>query len=374
MWAGAGKVDHSKTAGRLAAAGASVTLALVAAACAPTLPNPNSHGITLTRWDEVDPDVPASEYRLLDATMTTAAIYQPGPAPTIDPVTVPVKVRILLPPDYSATGDPYDVLYLLHGGGEGYDSWSNGSDIVDLVSGSDFDGIVVMPEAGRSGWYSNWAGLTDGQFAPQWETFHIDQLVPWIDDNFNTAGDRSGRAVAGLSMGGLGALMYAGRHPDVFSAVGSFSGGTDLNQASAQLIVAGSLVWFGAAIGGPNAQAPADYRVSGDIPHLLETVFGPSATWSERNPLDLASAFNAYDTRFGLYSGRNDPAVDGEGNIGIWNDAFHAELTAQGVDHRYCAGLGTHSWPYWQQDLTDFLAHIYGTTPATCPNGWGDPE
>lgn len=356
---------------RLATAGASVSLALAAAACAPTLPCPNSNGITLLAWDEVDPDVPQSEPRLLDATLTTEAIYVPGTAPTIDPVTVPIRVRILLPAHYQENGDPYEVLYLLHGGGESYDSWSNGSDIVSIVAESAFDGIVVMPEGGRSGWYSDWFGEADGQFKPQWETFHIGQLVPWIDANFNTVASRDGRAIAGLSMGGLGALMYAGRHPDVFSAVGSFSGGTDVRQQAAQDIVNVSLIWFGAQVGGDGNRAPSDYWVSAD---QLQTVFGPEAGWAERNPMDLAASFNAYDTRFGLYSGRNDPAVDGEGNIGIWNDAFHTALLAEGVNHRYCAGTGTHSWPFWQQDLTDFLAHIYGTTPATCPNAWGTPQ
>ena len=89
-----------------------------------------------------------------------------------------------------------------------------------------FDGIVVMPAGGRAGWYSDWPGRTDGNFAPLWETFHVHQLVPWVDANFNTSGTRSGRAVAGLSMGGYGALRYAGRHPHLFSAVGAFSAGT----------------------------------------------------------------------------------------------------------------------------------------------------
>jgi S-formylglutathione hydrolase FrmB len=81
----------------------------------------------------------------------------------------------------------------------------------------------------QAGWYSDWKGETDGHFAPQWETYHITQLVPFIDANFNTIKNRSGRAIAGASMGGFGALKYAGRFPGVFSAVGSFSGGTDLS-------------------------------------------------------------------------------------------------------------------------------------------------
>lgn len=289
--------SRSRQASRRALrAGTTVALALAAAGCVPTLPQPNSHGLTLERWVEVDPDVPASQPRLLDATFTTDALFQP------------VAARILLPADYDPDGEPYPVLYLLHGGGDpdGWANWSTAGEIVDTLAGTAFHGIVVMPEGGRSGWYADWHGQTQGGLSPQWETFHIDQLVPWVDANLNTTGDRSGRAIAGLSMGGLGALMYAGRHPDVFSAVGSFSGGTDLTEPGAQLIVYLSAVWYGAEIGGPEGQAPSDYLVSGDTAHAMATIFDPpdsTGSWPDRNPVQLAAAYHAYDTRFGLYSG-----------------------------------------------------------------------
>ena len=52
-----------------------------------------------------------------------------------------------------------------------------------------------------------------------WETFHIDQIVPWVDANLRTIRSRAGRAIAGLSQGGFGALSYAARHPDLFTSV-----------------------------------------------------------------------------------------------------------------------------------------------------------
>ena len=63
---------------------------------------------------------------------------------------------------------------------------------------------------------------------PEWETFHIQQLIPWIDDRYRVDPSRAARAIAGLSMGGFGAMSYAARHPDLFSWAGSFSGAVDI--------------------------------------------------------------------------------------------------------------------------------------------------
>jgi len=348
-----------------------------AGAAPPPLPAPNSHGITLQSWAQVNGSEPASVARLVDATVTTAKIFRPGVNPSINPTSVPIKVRILLPAGYDPNrAQGYPVLFLLHGGAGGYADWSGSNgQVKDIVAASPFRGIVVMPEGGRAGWYSNWRGETDGRFAPQWEDFHVRQLVPWIDGNFNTIGDRSGRGIAGVSMGGLGTLMYAGRFTDVFSRVGVFSAGTDLTDPGAQQIVADSMWQAGAAIGWTGL-LDGKYRVTDTTQGRLETVFGPAGAngqWDGQNPVRMVGSYNAYDTRFGLYTGTGTGPTDGETGIGQWNDRLHAQLNAAGVEHRYCRGTGSHSWGYWRADLADFLAHAYGTTPATCPNGWGAP-
>src|SRR5690606_13533030 len=186
-----------------------------------------------------------------DAEMRTDAIMVPrGPTTPAD-VSIPVKVRFFIPDDYDPDrAEPYDVLYLLHGGAGTWEDWSTSGRLVDTLAQAEhrFEGIVVMPEGGRSGWYTDWPGRTDGNFAPQWETFHIDQLVPWVDANFNTSGTREGRIIAGLSMGGYGALRYAARHPDLFSAVGAFSAGTDMTEPGAQAIISDSMWQCGACV------------------------------------------------------------------------------------------------------------------------------
>ncbi|KAB8158370.1 esterase [Streptomyces sp. 3MP-14] len=135
-------------------------------------------------------------------------------------------VNVLLPDDY-AGGRRYPVLYLLHGGGIGQDFISfDRAGIRQLTAGRPI--IVVMPDGGPAGWYSDPVHSNAGP--RDWETFHIAQLLPWIDANFRTHAEFDGRAVAGFSMGGFGALKYAARYHGHFASVSSHSGPASLRR------------------------------------------------------------------------------------------------------------------------------------------------
>ena len=172
---------------------------------------------------------------LAPAPARAASAFTCGPPRCLD-VAVPYPsnlkvpddhVRILLPARYDPTGPGYPVLFLLHGAGDTYQSWTENTDVAALTKR--YHLIVVMPDGGRNanaGWYSDWK---DG--SRDWESFHIDVLIPWIDSHFDTLGDGH-RAVAGLSMGGFGAMSYAGRHSGLFAAAASFSGAVDTQYVS----------------------------------------------------------------------------------------------------------------------------------------------
>ena len=143
-------------------------------------------------------------------------------------------VRVLLPVHYDRSGKTrYPVLYLLHGAGGSYRSWLD-DDHIDRELG-DMPVIAVMPNgsqgegsAYRNGGYSDWFGTPpDGSAdAPAWESFHIRELVGFIDAHFPTRASAAGRAIAGISMGGGGAAKYAAEYPGTFGYVGAFSGET----------------------------------------------------------------------------------------------------------------------------------------------------
>jgi S-formylglutathione hydrolase FrmB len=333
----------------------------------------DGHGIHVTDYRPV-----AGSSRLKDAIVTSDAIFAGGEH-------IELTVRILFPADYEANPTlRYPVLYLLHGGAGTFEDWSkttaDGGQIETTVGSHGV--IVVMPEGGRAGWYSDWAGPTDGGFAPLWETFHVQQLVPWIDANFRTVGTAAGRAIAGLSMGGLGALKYAGQNPSVFSAVGSFSGAVDLKYESAQDTISNSMWVYGATVV-DTGLLDTGYRVTFPPapPEEEETLrlinlFGEpneNQDWPDANPMLMTGDYKASGIKLALYSGRriNPWELAAEQDIANMNDPLHQALNQAQVVHRYCSGYGEHSYTYWREDLKDFLTYVYGTpepcTSSPCP-------
>lgn len=123
-------------------------------------------------------------------------------------------VVILLPDDYDAQLQ-YPILYLLHGYSGGCFDWTERTSLEQFTD--NWPLIIVMPDAGNS-WYVNSA--TDS--SDRYEEYIIDDVRLFVEQRYSV--DSSKRAVAGLSMGGYGALMLAMRHPDLFQFAGSLSG------------------------------------------------------------------------------------------------------------------------------------------------------
>ena len=117
------------------------------------------------------------------------------------------------------------MLYLLAGSGQDHTSWTQYTDVEKLTAPTDL--LVVMPDAGASpydGWYSDWWNNGAGG-PPEWETFDLVELRQLLERNWH-AGDK--RVIAGLSMGGYGAMEYAARKPGMFLAAASYSGPLDM--------------------------------------------------------------------------------------------------------------------------------------------------
>lgn len=136
-------------------------------------------------------------------------------------------VNVLVPDDYDSTNwRRYPVLYLLHGGLQDFRKFDLEDDIRGLTAGRRL--IVVMPDGGAAGWYCNPVSANNGPH--NWETFHINQLIPWVDANFRTYAEYEGRAVSGFSMGGFGALKYTAKYWGHFASVSAHSGPASLRR------------------------------------------------------------------------------------------------------------------------------------------------
>jgi diacylglycerol O-acyltransferase / trehalose O-mycolyltransferase len=243
-----------------------------------------------------------------------------------------VRVRVLLPASFDAEpAKRWPTLYLLHGGGGTHHDWMERSDIEDLTASADL--MVVMPDGGEDGWYSDWWNGGEGGY-PMWETFHTVELPQLLERNWR-AGDK--RAVAGLSMGGYGAMAYAGRHPGMYVAAASYSGVLSTSDAAAELDVP-DMLW-----GDPIAQA--------DI-------------WKAHDPVYLADALRGTVLYVAYGDGTSGPLDNGavpdadepEIWIGAGNDVFVEKLAELGIPATIDAyGPGMHRWPYWERDLHNSL-------------------
>lgn len=134
-----------------------------------------------------------------------------------------IKTCVITPEDYSPQKQPYPVLYLLHGHNRNFALWVNEFPQVKEFA-DQYNMIIVGVDGDFSSWYF------DSPIDPKmkYETYVSDELISYIDNNFNTIKSRFGRAISGISMGGHGALYLYFRHQNVFGAAGSMSGGVDL--------------------------------------------------------------------------------------------------------------------------------------------------
>jgi diacylglycerol O-acyltransferase/trehalose O-mycolyltransferase len=244
-----------------------------------------------------------------------------------------VKVRLLLPVHYLARpGSRWPVLYLLHGCCDTYRSWTRSTDVEALTAHSDV--LVVMPDGGKAGFYSDW--LT----GPRWETFHLVELRRILQRDY-----RAGpvMAVAGASMGGLGALAYAAGHPGLFRAAASFSGIVDTRLTPQESMRYVDLV---------RSQGEDPSRLWGDPRDDF-------AVWAAHNPYDLAPRLRGTRLFVAVGTGQPGPldpagtaASTIETSLAAENAAFAGRLRALKIPAQLdFYGPGTHDWPYWQRDL-----------------------
>lgn len=260
--------------------------------------------------------------RTIDLTISSPALRDSAP------------VRLLLPANWESEPDrTWPVLYLLHGCCEAadYQSWTKFTDIEAFTA--DKDVLVVMPSDGMAGMYSQWA-----RTSPDWESFHVVELLQILRRGYRAGGPM---AVAGLSIGGYGALAYAFRHPGLFQAVASFSGVPNTRLPGVPEFIQAILVRMGFS--------PWD---------LWGSEFLNWQTWIDHNPadhVDQLRGVSMYISSGNGFPGPLDPPGGGDliepvAQVSSMN--FVDLLRARKIPvttHFY--GGGTHTWPYWQREL-----------------------
>jgi putative tributyrin esterase len=232
-----------------------------------------------------------------------------------------VGFNIILPRDYATSTRRYPVLYLLHGYTDHYPAWVSYSRITDYARG--YEEIIVMPE-GDNGFYTN--SYEDRNLA--WEDFIMLDLIPYVDSHYRTVASRQGRAIAGLSMGGYGAMKLGLKHPDMFAAVASLSG---------------------AVAAARRREAHAD---DPEFQKLVANVFGPADNpgRAQEDPFELVKKVSA-DLLPQLY------ISVGSGDFLLQeNRDFVKLLSDLKIPYRYREFPGKHEWPIWDREIQVVLA------------------
>jgi S-formylglutathione hydrolase FrmB len=315
----------------------------------------------------------------------------------------PMKARVILPKRFEQQhAQRWPVLYLLTGHGASYESWTCDTPVRAFVE--ELDLLVVMPEgtvgydgeasaytpeglsglgdasSGVPGWYSDWlvddiAISNASEHAPAVQmrirTHHTEELRDLLNRNFRADNERY--AVAGLSMGGYGALMYAlaSSEQRPWVAAASFSGVLDtelvatdvpiLGTVSAATIVRGSIEIAQAA--------------QGELWFTGNRLWGEasSTTWREHNPARLVAEPRHALTTMPLYvsagQGSSNTELDIAARVADYSfdplesGAYLATRSFLAALARADANLtteflatGGHNFPHWSVNLCHALA------------------
>ncbi|MEU3945365.1 alpha/beta hydrolase-fold protein [Streptomyces sp. NPDC029526] len=272
------------------------------------------------------------------------------------------KIRVFLPRGYHADTDRrWPVTYFLHGGGGSVD------DAAAVPALRDDRMITVVPDGGLKGWYADWHMQNTAEGAANWETFHTEQVVPFIDANLRTVPDREHRAVTGVSMGGFGSLHYAQARPDLFGHVAALSGGIDFGMWEVRAAVLATELNLPGAWCASVTSGTGDCVGYGPVVDS-DAIFGsPYALFDDRiwNRVDPASSANLArlaDTRVTLYTGDRG-LIDNR--TAVATRTVSSRLNHLGIDHHFVdygdgSSLsptcnGEHHYGCWAPAFADYI-------------------
>ena len=241
-----------------------------------------------------------------------------------DALAIGVTVNVILPEKaktligMNADGkESYKTLYLLHGLSDDHSIWMRRTSIERYAA--EYGIAVVMPSVNRS-WY------TDTVYGAKYFTFVTEELPRVCRSYFRGMSiKREDNMVAGLSMGGYGAVKCALRCPEQYGFCASFSGALDLKPRYDRLIAEGV---------------------------FDETVWDPASEQNQKsNIFHIAEQNKAAGRPFPklfLWCGTEDRLIEENRN-------FHAHLEQLGIPHEYRESEGNHSWGWWDLHIQNAL-------------------
>ena len=229
-----------------------------------------------------------------------------------------IGLRVYLPPDYTTSDKRYPVVYFLHGLPASSVAYRSTAFLRRAMTTLGRDAIVVAVQGARDGEPDT--EYLDSGPGRNWETAVAVEVPRFVDRRFRTIPSRRGRAIAGVSAGGYGAMLLGLHHLGEFSAIESWSGYFHPTDPTGN---------FGLDLGSPtkNAHASAHSFIAGLRRSLA------------RNPTFLAFYVGTADARFRAE-----------------NEQLDRELAAANVPHLFRIYAGAHDQSLWTQHAATWLA------------------
>lgn len=258
------------------------------------------------------------------------------------------NIYIYLPPNYYDSQESYPVVYYLHGFGETPGAFlQNSTSLLDRLMSESEKSFIMVEIAGN--------GRTAGSFyvnspsSGNWEDYVIDDVIPFVDEQYRTLAQAESRGICGFSMGGFGAMNLALLNPDVFAAVYAMSPGIMMDDAFPEAMRS----WTGdmeflKAYGRAFAPNPANTKTFGAVPAMdnsdedkviVDKWISGYGNWSQK--LDAYLALGTPLRAIGISYG-----VDDEYNWIATGSAYYVELLcAAGIEPTVFAFDGGHCMP-----------------------------
>jgi|KBSSwiS6_1023812.scaffolds.fasta_scaffold00558_3 S-formylglutathione hydrolase FrmB len=241
-------------------------------------------------------------------------ILQNSFSATVDTIIIPsnvmrkdIKCVVVKPDTYKKSKNRFPVVYLLHGYSGSYSDWVSQSDIKQQSDA--YQLIIVCPDGEFSSWYID----SPVDSTMKFETYVGKEIPAAIDKRYRTIPTKKGRAITGLSMGGHGGLYLGLRHPDIFGACGSMSGGVDLRPF------------------------PRNWHLS---KRLGDTTLNAD-NWKNYSVLNVIDHYHGDSSKIIIDCGLDDFFLD-------VNRALHKKMQDLKIQHDYIERPGKHDWDYWR--------------------------
>ena len=270
--------------------------------------------------------------------LTSLATSQPVPATgRADCLSLPSKILghpvgycVLLPPSYETEKTRrYPVLYLLHGLGDNEQMLirSGGFNLVeDLWDRHELGEFLIVTPAADASFYVN---SRDGHH--RYEDFFMQEFLPLFEERYRTQAERASRGIAGISMGGYGALHLAFRHTRIFGSAGAHSA---------------ALIEKLPVIHTVDSQQPARVRILGDVfGSPVDPVF-----WKQNDPLTIVRTADLAGLHIYFDCGSEDDYGFDAGAV-----ALDKLLLSRGIPHEFHLYPGGHNWTYFAEHLPALL-------------------